>query len=61
MSLCQDLRQQEFVSPYSIECWIEDFREFVRTKGETDFPLKSGSFEYYLERWPEETVKGKIA
>ena len=60
MNLCKDLRKQDFVNPNSVECWIEDFKEFIKSKGE-DLPLKSGRFEYYLERWPEETEKGRIA
>ena len=46
--------------PESVECWIDDFKEFVQEKGE-DLPLKSGRFEYYLERWPKESDKGRVA
>lgn len=60
LDLCSQLRLQKFVIPGSINCWIEDLKEFIITKGET-VPLKAQRFEYYLQRWVEETEKGKVA
>lgn len=60
LKLCNDLRSLSFVVPEETQCWIEQFRKFVKTKGE-DLPMKASRMEYYLKRWPLETNEGAIS
>jgi len=57
LEICRELRVVGFVLEGSVECWIEGFRDYVRTKGE-ELPLSEGRFMYYLERWTIETEEG---
>ena len=47
LSLCSDLKYQTFVQQRQVECWINNFTDYVGTYGKT-LPLEPAEFNTYL-------------
>ena len=43
IELCKDMKEQSFIVPGSVNCWLDPFKKFVEEKGET-IPLKANRF-----------------
>lgn len=52
VKLCSELKDQDFLSFDSMECWMLDFKKYVEVELERTWPISSNKgFMTYLYKW----------